>query len=114
MPIFDKLPYSLRLQGDKAIWPSFNKTIMKQYSDMQLFYNLMVCVLFYQVKKSIFKLIFVLDPNSAEDPVYSDPLDALEKAEDTRIYNFPDFGDEEPIYEEAKQKKQNGKCKVML
>jgi hypothetical protein len=32
-------------------------------------------------------------------------LDALEKAEDTRIYNFPDFGDEEeiePIYEEAK------------
>ena len=36
-------------------------------------------------------------------------MDALEKAEDTRIYNFPDFGDddqlfrEEPIYEEAKQ-----------
>jgi len=34
------------------------------------------------------------------EQVYSDPLDALEKAEDTRIYNFPDF-DDDPIYEEA-------------
>ena len=58
--------------------------------------------------------MFIPDPNSGEDPVYSDPLDALEKAEDTRIYNFPDFGDEEvfkeePIYEEAKQKRHKGK-----
>jgi hypothetical protein len=29
------------------------------------------------------------DPGSDPDPVYSDPLDALEKAEDTRIYNSP-------------------------
>ncbi len=53
------------------------------------------------------------DPsNPQEDPVYSDPLDALEKAEDTRIYNFPDFGDEElgdePIYEEAKAAQSKG------
>jgi hypothetical protein len=40
-------------------------------------------------------------------------LDALEKAEDTRIYNFPDFENEdlnqEPIYEEAKARKLSGK-----
>lgn len=34
------------------------------------------------------------------EQLYSDPLDALEKAHDTRIYNCPDFEDE-PIYEEA-------------
>lgn len=38
--------------------------------------------------------------------IYSDPLDALEKAEDTRIYNCPEFGEivEEVIYEEAGKK----------
>ena len=34
--------------------------------------------------------------------IYSDPLDALEKATDTRIYNCPEFDEtEEAIYEEA-------------
>ena len=34
--------------------------------------------------------------------IYSDPLDALEKATDTRIYNCPEFDEnEEVIYEEA-------------
>ena len=37
--------------------------------------------------------------------IYSDPLDALEKATDTRIYNCPEFDEnEEVIYEEAGQK----------
>ncbi len=31
-------------------------------------------------------------PNS-KNPIYSDPLDALEKAEDTRIYHCPEFGE---------------------
>ena len=31
------------------------------------------------------------DFKKTEDPVYSDPLDALEKATDTRIYNSPEF-----------------------
>ena len=44
--------------------------------------------------------------SSEEEPstevIYSDPLDALEKATDTRIYNCPEFDEtEEAIYEEA-------------
>ena len=46
---------------------------------------------------------------AVEDPVYSDPLDALEKENDARIYNSPDFKlhdkCNENIYEEAPDKK---------
>ena len=43
--------------------------------------------------------------NEQPEIIYSDPLDALEKATDTRIYNCPEFGEvEEVIYEEAGQK----------
>ena len=51
-----------------------------------------------------------LDSSTSEDNstevIYSDPLDALEKATDTRIYNCPEFGEmaEEAIYEEAGKK----------
>ena len=33
-------------------------------------------------------------PSSSDDPfaIYADPLDALERATDTRIYNSPDLG----------------------
>lgn len=68
---------------------------------------------------TFFLFIFFLPDdhsNPEEDPVYSDPLDALEKAEDTRIYNFPDFGDDEeeiePIYEEAKAAQTKGLLRI--
>ena len=50
------------------------------------------------------------DEEDPEEPevIYSDPLDALEKATDTRIYNCPEFGEiEEVIYEEAGKKLRN-------
>ena len=43
--------------------------------------------------------------DESTEVIYSDPLDALEKATDTRIYNCPEFDEnEEVIYEEAGQK----------
>ena len=40
--------------------------------------------------------------DESTEVIYSDPLDALEKATDTRIYNCPEFDEnEEVIYEEA-------------
>ena len=48
--------------------------------------------------------------NTEEDPVYSDPLDALEKETDTRIYHSPAFENHEEgienIYEEASHDKR--------
>ena len=38
--------------------------------------------------------------------MYSDPLDALEKATDTRIYHCPEFGEMSEEEEEAKKKKK--------
>ena len=43
--------------------------------------------------------------DESTEVIYSDPLDALEKATDTRIYNCPEFDEnEEVIYEEAGHK----------
>jgi hypothetical protein len=50
---------------------------------------------------------------SVIEEIYSDPLDALEQATDTRIYNCPEFGEgdhQEVIYEEAMSK--NLKLKI--
>jgi len=57
---------------------------------------------------------FLETQNGQEDQtevIYSDPLDALEKATDTRIYDCPEYGEdkvdqEEVIYEEAGKKLQ--------
>ena len=53
----------------------------------------------------------IIDQENQPEVIYSDPLDALEKATDTRIYDCPEFGDnivdpEEVIYEEAGKKLQ--------
>ena len=53
----------------------------------------------------------ILGQEDQTEVIYSDPLDALEKATDTRIYDCPEYGEdkvdeEEVIYEEAGKKLQ--------
>ncbi len=36
----------------------------------------------------------------SSEPIYSDPLDALENADDTKIYHCPEFSEDVVIYEE--------------
>ena len=38
--------------------------------------------------------------HNEHEPIYSDPLDALEKADDTIIYHCPEFSEDVVIYEE--------------
>jgi hypothetical protein len=55
--------------------------------------------------------------NKYNDPLYSDPLDALEKENDTRIYSSPDLKEQdncnENIYEEATHKNTNKESKML-
>ena len=60
----------------------------------------------------------LISNNNAEDPVYSDPLDALENEKDTRIYNSLDLKDhakyDENIYEEALNTETQQNQKILL
>ena len=56
-------------------------------------------------------ILCFLGQEDQTEVIYSDPLDALEKATDTRIYDCPEYGEdkvdqEEVIYEEAGKKLQ--------
>lgn len=50
----------------------------------------------------------ISDESVVSEVIYNDPLDALEKATDTRIYNSPEFGqiEEESIYEDLEVNKK--------
>lgn len=58
--------------------------------------TLFLHVLFFSSPSNITSLIYC-------QVIYSDPLDALEKATDTRIYNSPEFGEEEEGEQEQKR-----------
>ena len=59
-----------------------------------------------ELKDSIEDSIEESETSEDLEVIYSDPLDALEQATDTRIYCCPEFGHDEadPIYEEAGKK----------